>query len=364
MRSHREPGPASRSSRKRTSTPAPKIPRDSDPSPLVYKKRQDIYTKNALFPENNMIHSEVMKMRGVDVIIVSLSPFRWNPVTKDLHIVTSCEVKVTFQGGTRHFGENRLRSRFFEPILQQHLLNYGSLPTVDFDTRQRSRNGEYEYVIIIPDDPDFLTWANVIKDFRNAQGISTGVVSLTVTGSSATEIEAYIDNIYNTWVNPPVAVLLLSDYPDSGKSYGITSPLYTGSYDTYISDNVYADVDSDELPDIVFARITAQDATDLEVMINKFIDYETSPITERDFYDKPIVAGGWQTERWFILCTEVVEGFWENVLGKVPIREYAIYSGTPGSAWSTATNTSTVVEYFGPNGLQYIPATPAHLTDW
>jgi hypothetical protein len=64
---------------------------------------------------------------------------------------------------------------------------------------------------------------------------------------------------------------------------------------------------------------------------------------------------GWQTERWFQLCSEVVNGFWKNSLGKHPVRENAIYSGTPSTSWSTATNTATVVNYFGPNGLNYIP---------
>jgi hypothetical protein len=77
-----------------------------------------------------------------------------------------------------------------------------------------------------------------------------------------------------------------------------------------------------------------------------------------------VIAGGWQTERWFILCTEICLGYQANVLGKNPVREYAIYSGTPGSVWSTNTNTSMLVNYFGPNGLGYIPATPGHLTDW
>ena len=99
-------------------------------------------------------------------------------------------------------------------------------------------------------------------------------------------------------------------------------------------------------------------------MIGKFLNYERNPPTNQAFYDNPITAMGWQTERWFQLCSEIVNGFWEYELGKNPVRENAIYSGTPGGAWSTNPNTQTIVDYFGPTGLGYIPANTAHLTDW
>jgi len=70
---------------------------------------------------------------------------------------------------------------------------------------------------------------------------------------------------------------------------------------------------------------------------------------------------GWQTERWFQLCSETVNGFLEYELNKTPLRQNNIYSGAPGDVWSTASNTATVVNTFGPLGLNYIPQTPAHL---
>jgi hypothetical protein len=118
------------------------------------------------------------------------------------------------------------------------------------------------------------------------------------------------------------------------------------------------------MPDVILARMTAQNATHLETMITKFLDYERTPPTNPDFYDHPITALGWQTERWFQICSEAVGGYFLNVHGKDPVRINAIYSGTPGAVWSTNQNTSMVVNYFGPNGQGYIPATPAELGGW
>jgi hypothetical protein len=119
------------------------------------------------------------------------------------------------------------------------------------------------------------------------------------------------------------------------------------------------------MPDIVFARITARDYSELEVMITKFLDYERTPPTNPDFYNHPITALGWQTSRWFQICTESIGGFWKNELGKDPVRINEIYDGNPNTdPWSTAQNTYMVVNYFGPNGLGYIPASPSSLGGW
>ncbi|MCD4791454.1 MAG: PKD domain-containing protein, partial [Bacteroidales bacterium] len=159
---------------------------------------------------------------------------------------------------------------------------------------------------------------------------------------------------------PPAAVLLLGDYGTSGNT--IISPTWN-SY--CVSDNIYADVDNDDLPDIIFARMTAQNATHLETMITKFLDYERTPPTNPDFYDNPITAMGYQSDRWFQLCSEIINGFWEYGLGKNPVRENAGYTnGSAPPSWSTNTNTSIILDYFGPSGLGYVPATPSHLTDW
>jgi hypothetical protein len=128
---------------------------------------------------------------------------------------------------------------------------------------------------------------------------------------------------------------------------------------------MYADVNGDDLPDINIARLTARDAADLELMINKFMDYERNPPVNPSFYSEPLIAGGWQSDRWFILCCDVVWGFLTNEEGKSPVREYSGYThGSAPGSWSTNPNTYMIIDYFGPDGLGYIPETPSHLTDW
>ncbi len=343
--------------------PASNMPREDDDRPLIYEKDQAIYGNNAFYPAEPIKISEVTQLRGVDAVMLGITPFQYNPVTKELLVYRDIEIGITFNGGDGHFGEDRLRSRWFDPILSDAMLNYRSLPVIDYSRRtlnQRSETG-CEYLIVSPDGDDFQSWADSIRMFRIKQGILTNVVTLTEIGGNTPNIlENYFNNAYNNWDISPVAVLLLGDY-GSNMDNNITSPIY----DNYcVSDNIFADVSGNHMPDMVFARITANNNTQLEVMVTKFLDYERTPPENEYFYDHPVTAMGWQTERWFQLCSEIINGFFEHGQGKEPVRENAIYSGSPGSTWSSNGNTSTIVNYFGPNGLGYIPQTPAHLTDW
>ncbi len=344
--------------------PSPKIPKDSDNNPLVYEKDEAVYSKDAFYPENPIILSEKSKMRGVDVVKLGITPFQYNPVTKELLVHRDIKIKISFSEGNEHFGEDRLRSRWFDPILSDALLNYSSLPKINYNERysNRQRDDGYEYLIVTPNDSEFQQWADTIKEFRIKQGIITDIVTLSeIGGNDATLLESYFDSAYNNWDIPPVAVLLLGDYGYSADN-SIISP-YWNSY--CVSDNIYADVDKDDLPDITFARMTARDEDELEVMITKFINHETKPPTNADFYDNPITALGWQTERWFQICSESVGGFFKHELGKDPERINAIYEGNPNSdPWSTAPNTDIVLDYFGPNGQDYIPELPSTLGGW
>ncbi|MDP8287355.1 MAG: C25 family cysteine peptidase, partial [Candidatus Electryonea clarkiae] len=342
--------------------PAFRIPKDTEKGPLDYTKNESIYSTDKFYPEDPFVVSDKDMIRGVDVVMLGITPFQYNPHTKQLIIYQDIKVEINFNGGTNNFGDEKLRSRWWDPILSDMLLNYGSLPKMDYNKSfQLKDETGCEYLIITPNDIEFQVWADSIKDFRNKQGILTKVVALDeIGGSTASAIEAYIDNAYNTWDIAPAACLLLGDY-GTDASNRIISPLWENYC---VSDNIYGDVDGNDLPDIIMARITARDEAKLEIMVTKFLHYETNPPVNAAYYQHPVTSLGWQTESWFQLCSEIIGGFWREVQGKNPVRINEIFSGTPGTVWSTAENTDALVQYFGPNGLGYIPELPSELGGW
>ena len=349
--------------------PALRIQSENEEPDMNYVKDLSVYNKNAFYPAEPFIMGNSY-IRGVDAVTVSITPFQYNPVTKDLVVYTNVELAVEFEGGNGHFGEDRLRSPYWDPILAAELLNYDQLPIIDYEARMqewlRDDKTGAEYLIITPNNDAWAEYANQLKEYRTRQGILTEVYRLDeMPATSTSQMKSWFHNAYNTWEIAPVAVCLLGDHGTNMGQY-IPAEIVTHPYEgTCITDNRYADaVGNDNLPDMVFSRLIAETPDQLPVFVGKQIEYEyTNPNMDPSFYTRPITALGWQTERWFQLCSEVFGGYMRQH-GYDTNRINCIYMGTPGNSWSSNQNTYMVVNYFGPNGVGYIPASPSELGDW
>ena len=353
--------------------PAAQPQLDNENSLVIHEKDQKIYSQNTFYPETPFRLSNPTTIRGINVISLDAMPFQYNPVTKELLVYDEVDLKVSIEGGETEIGDTRYRTKEWDHILSDIILNFNDLPSIDYGKRLRqhyeNRETGCEYMIITPDNPDFIQLADSIRMFRIAQGVPTEIFTVTDCGGNDYHaIYDFIRNAYDTWEMPPAAVELLGDHDSDGTkgivSYTMNNHPGGDGYNPYISDHAYSDMNGNMMSDIILARITGRNFDELYHMIKKDLDYERTPPTSPDFYDKPVTAMGFQLERWFQLCSEVVNGFWENELGKHPVRLNAIYEGTPGSRWSTADNTNKIINYFGPNGTGYIPETMSHLTQW
>lgn len=323
------------------------------------------YQSDSWYPQK-LQHIETTEIRGLRVARLQFCPFQYNPVSKTLKVYKNIELKLHWQDNKASYIEERFRSPYWDVLLQDYIANYKDIPSIDYNHRRyNSKTDGCEYLIVIPDKPIYHQWADSLKTFRNEQGIHTRVLTTTEAGGNTIAgLNSFFEQVYNTWSPVPAAVLLMADYAQDDS--GITAKSWSHPNEgIYISDNYYADVTGNHLPDFVFARMTANNAKELETMVTKCIHYEKNPPREAAFYNKPITALGWQTERWFQLCSETVGGYMRHKQGKQPVRINAVYKGNPASdPWSTASNTGSVLNAFGPAGLNYIPATPSELGGW
>ena len=177
--------------------PAPKIPWDSEKTPMEYKRNSEIYLKDAFYPSSPVIMSEPTKIRGMDVVMLGITPFQYNPVTKELVVYRDLKVDVNFEGGNGHFGEDRLRNKEWDRILKNAVMNNSVIEDIDYNKVYNSKATGYEYIIICPDNATFLNYANQLKEFRTKQGVLTGIVTTTqIGGNTSAAIEAYVNNAY------------------------------------------------------------------------------------------------------------------------------------------------------------------------
>lgn len=346
------------------------------------QKDMSVFGKDANFPSENVSIIQTTQIRGLDVALLSITPFRYNPVRKSLEIIYDMDIDIRFDGGNGQFGEARYRNPAWDGILRDLVVNSDMLPEAHYyelvSKVVNEREEGCEYLIISPDDEEVLAWADTLKRYRTLQGILTKVVTTTECGGNTTEaIKNYIQNAYEHWEIPPAAVMLFSGYEDYPETSGIPGfPLVFYNYDgtnhdyDYYSDNLYSDMNGDTIPDLAISRLPALDIDDYATEINKIIQYEKNPPTHPNYYNQPIITSGYEYNKWFLITSQAVNGFFLNKLGKQPKNYYMLYESTsgpvaiPDTAWSTGENTAAVVDYFGPNGQNYIAQCPDSLHDW
>ena len=239
----------------------------------------------------------------------------------------------------------------------------------DYDSRVKNildNNLEgCQYLIVTPNNSGIQQWADTLARFRNEQGILTKVVSLNEIGDNfPVNIRNYFNNIYKNWSLSPSAILLFGDY-NLDATKGISSFYLNDHPDkhSYLADNKLVDFNNDNLPEIVIARMPAANAQQAEIMVKKTMRYERNPSTNPDYYDKPLMVMSYDESRWFHLSSEVIADYFEKI-NKHPNRQSSLFAGIPDSIWSKAKNTDVIINYFGPDGLNYIPSDLRHLNDW
>lgn len=348
--------------------PSVSLPLDTDDSEIPISKDSGVYECDDFYPKDIASISEIMEIRNVGLMMLCVNPFRYNPVRKELKVYQDIKVKISFTGGERQVKSSN--SKTWDDFLKGIVANPDFFENNDYCSEKnklmRSGADGCDYLIVTPDNDGIKSWADTLSLFRNEQGVLTKVMKISeISQNHPDSLKAFFKNAIKTWTIKPSAVLLLGDY-DENPEKGIVSYAlkdHPQDYEPYMADNKMVAFSKSLLPEIAIARIPAANAAQAELMVKKVISYETHPSTDSAYYMNPITSMGFQENRWFQLCSEVVGGYFRSI-GKNPTRLNAIHSGIPGDVWSTATNTASVTNYFGPKKMNYIPEKMSHLTEW
>ncbi len=141
-----------------------------------------------------------------------------------------------------------------------------------------------DYLIICPDE--FVDDVQPLADWKTKKGMLAKIATLSETGSSSSDIKAYITAAQG-WTPAPKFILLVGDpsiipmVADGSTSYG-----------TYYCDHYYEDLDGDLYRDVFAGRFPANESQQIQVMVAKTLRYEKDP-----------PGGGWLDKG----CTKINE---------------------------------------------------------
>lgn len=232
----------------------PFMDRNGNIAPL--KVNEDVYNSSSLYPASPVVIERISILRDIRVAWVRFSPVSVNPVTGETVITTNVIVKLVNNSSQ---GENELlrtsngTTRSYMPLYKDVL----GLQLTDAIV-------DGSYLVIGPEEAVAL--ASDLIQWKREKGYEVHVATTEVIGTNSGDIDAYIEDAFNTWTNPPEYCLLLGD-ENAVPVYWVGSTA---------ADNQYGVIGSGVDPSIHVARLCS-DTGSLAYSSWKVWAYETDP---------------------------------------------------------------------------------------
>ena len=223
-------------------------------------------------------------MRDLRVVPLTFRPVRYDAAAGKVELASRIRVHVTFAGeDLRNVQETHpaVIARSFDQLYRSLVVNYDG-------PRDGQRVGNGKYVIVCPNNSTVITKLAPLVNWRTRRGFEVYVATTAETGTTASQIQTWLRNAYNTWPNPPEYITMVGD-PNSYASVYVA----TGSGSGQETDFVYAMLSgSDILPEAHVGRISAWDTDDLDVYVAKMVGYESAPyMTDTSWFTRGCVVG-------------------------------------------------------------------------
>ena len=230
--------------------------RSVDPATVPYEFG-DIYTNGEIWPMSAADLDAPHILRDYRGVMVDANVFQYLPQTQTLRVHTRMLLEVSPAGVgdinvlNRASAPEKMDSQFAK-LYEGHFLNFGAgdryTPVVEDGS-----------LLIVAYDA-FVANMQPLVDWKMQKGIDTKLVSTSETGTTATQIMAYIQNEYNT--SNLGYVLLVGDGPQIPIPSGGSDPMYSLL------------AGSDSYPDAFIGRFSAENATQVDTQVERTIHYE------------------------------------------------------------------------------------------
>lgn len=262
--------------------PRQELKRDGEPVRTTFTIDTNFYQNGKVFPEQIATIGEPAVFRDYRIVSVSINPFQYDPIARELRIVKSIDVDLVCEGlgGKNIKTTNHKLSRAFEPMYKNVIMNYNDIAERDEEFQQPC------YLFIHSDNGSVATYLSYLTDWKKRKGFEVHTASTAEAGNTETEVKAYIQDAYDTWGNPPEYICLVGD--DSG-NLGVPP----GSSGYGGSDHPYTQLEGgDILADAIVGRLSFSSLTEFQTILNKIFQYEMTPyMTETDWYNEILLVG-------------------------------------------------------------------------
>jgi len=224
-------------------------------------KKGRTYKNDEFFPGNLIDSQQPFIVRNARAQAFQVYPFQYNPVTRVLRFYYHLTFKIVNAGGD---GDNPISEDFYRKKSIEGI-------SARFINRESSgyKSGQLpsergSLLIICPQS--YRSAIEPLAEWRKQTGIETIIVNAEMFSESE-QIYSFVKEYYTN--NPDLAYLLLV-----GDSKQVPPHIYPNG----ASDNYYSYLDgNDHYPDILVGRFSAESVKDVEVQVNRTLQYEKDP---------------------------------------------------------------------------------------
>ena len=248
-----------------------------------------LYRQDAFLGGETVTLGEPSLFRDLRVVPVTFRPVQFNPVTGELRVARRIELEITFAGADLRADRQRDRiptTPGFGRLFESAVINYG----LEEDHPRSSAPHLGTWVCIARDNATVLDKLEPLVAWRERMGYNAVLVTTSETGSSSSAIKSWLEDAYETWEYPPEYISIVGD-----ASGGFSIPTF---YETFSGcggegDHPYVQLDGSDLwPDAFIGRLTAENTSDLELIVNKIVGYESTPaMSNPDWFTRACLVG-------------------------------------------------------------------------
>ncbi len=229
-------------------------PKNLPLSERPFTKNNEYYSSNGN-PLPFVKISDSFIISGTKGIMVTIFPFSYNPLEKKLTVIREGSFRIKLSGNINY---STGHSKKYNDYLNTMFVNFQKGIDV----------GTSNYLIITA--PQFESALQPFVDHKISCGFNVDIFTTAETGTTNTDIKAFIQNRYDDINTRPEFILLIGDVNDI--------PIWTTSEpDNPITDLLYATLDGTDLyADASIGRFSVTNTTQLNNAINKTIYMENN----------------------------------------------------------------------------------------
>ena len=271
-------------------------------------KDQAIYSKNANFPEMKYELLGTQRLKGYDLVIINVYPYKYNPVTRTVTWFQTAEIIVnsTFDDDVYN-AQNKMMIESYKTDLEKLIINPENINNYEKTYSNSSRtlvSPSDPYTMIVITDEEREIYLQDFVDWKNDHDVITSTfltseIYTEYTGVNEQEkIKNFIIDAYVTYsgTSTPLEYVLLGGddeivpirtvFIDTGwgtLDYNMPCDLYYGCLDNDWDgdgNGIYGEVadNVDLIPEVSVGRIPAETLIEFENVFNKtsfYVDNQT-----------------------------------------------------------------------------------------